>query len=162
MDSNQDLAHDVSSSSPASQSENRKGKNKLQNKLRNKQASRKFHGASAPDPSLSLSPNDEFASFTKLLESSTRVFALLGAGLSASSGLATFRGTDRFWRGMDPMDLSDAQAFYSDPVKVWWLFTHRMMLAQNAKPNAGHFALAKLAKMKKGFFAVNQNIDGKW
>jgi hypothetical protein len=124
-----------------------------------KQAKRRFRGVSMPDPSVGIA-FDEFTSFTNFLKSSKRVFALLGAGLSASSGLATFRGSDRFWRGKEPSTLSDAQAFYNDPVEVWWMFSYRMMKAQSAKPNAAHLALTKLAQTHEGFFAVNQNIDG--
>ncbi|KAK3307840.1 putative SIR2 family histone deacetylase [Chaetomium strumarium] len=127
--------------------------------LKAKQAKRKFRGTSAPDPSLGISL-DEFTSFTQHLQSSKRIFALLGAGLSVASGLATFRGSDRLWRGHEPQDLSDAQAFFDDPAKVWWFFSHRMMGAQKAEPNAAHYALARLACAKRGFFAVNQNIDG--
>lgn len=124
-----------------------------------KQAQRKFRGASAPDPSLGVSLED-FTEFTTHLKSSKRILALIGAGLSASSGIATFRGHDRLWRGEDQSDLSDAEVFSSDPLKVWWLFTDRMRKAQDAKPNAAHYALTKLAKRNPEFFAINQNIDG--
>ncbi|KAF2866439.1 DHS-like NAD/FAD-binding domain-containing protein [Massariosphaeria phaeospora] len=127
--------------------------------LKAKQQKRKFRGTSTPDPSLNVSLED-FTSFTQHLQASRRIFALLGAGLSVASGLATFRGSDRLWRGHEPQDLSDAQVFFEDPVKVWWFFSQRMMGAQEAEPNAAHFALAKLASAKEGFFAVNQNIDG--
>ncbi|KAF2798768.1 NAD-dependent deacetylase sirtuin-5 [Melanomma pulvis-pyrius CBS 109.77] len=127
--------------------------------LRAKQEKRKFKGASILDPSLDISL-DEFTSFTAHLKFSKRVFALLGAGLSVSSGMATFRGSDRHWRGHEPSDLSDIGAFATDPATVWWFFSHRMMKAQNATPNPGHLALAKLAESNSQFFAVNQNIDG--
>jgi NAD-dependent deacetylase sirtuin 5 len=127
--------------------------------LKAKQSKRKFRSTTLPSPLLSI-PLDDFASFTAHLRSSKRIFALVGAGLSVSSGLATFRGTDRLWRGIEPQNLSDIDVFWKDPVKVWWFFTNRMRNAQEATPNRGHVALAKLAKEKKGFFVVNQNIDG--
>ena len=127
--------------------------------LKAKQEKRKFKGTSAPHPDLGISL-DEFTSFTQYLKSSKRVFALIGAGLSVSSGMATYRGSDRHWRGLEPSTLSEIEAFLNSPAKVWWFFSHRMMKAQNATPNAGHFALAKLAQNNQNFFAVNQNVDG--
>jgi NAD-dependent SIR2 family protein deacetylase len=105
---------------------------------------------------------DEFTSFTQYLQSSKRILALIGAGLSVSSGLSTFRGEDRRWRGIEPQELSNVEALSDDPVKVWWFFSDRMKRAQEAKPNRGHIALSKLAKEKDGFFAINQNIDGEY
>lgn len=127
--------------------------------LKAKQSKRKFRSTTLPSPSLNI-PLDDFTSFTAHLQTSTRIFALIGAGLSASSGLVTFRGNDRHWRGIEPQNLSDIEAFWKDPVRVWWFFSDRMKRAQNARPNGAHIALAKLAREKEGFFAVNQNIDG--
>ena len=137
----------------------RKSPSKAAAALKEKQVKRKFRATSLPSPSLHILL-DDFTSFTTHLRASKRVFALIGAGLSASSGLATFRGNDRHWRGVEPQDLSDINAFWKDPITVWWFFSDRMIRAQDAKPNRGHIALAKLAKKKEGFFAVNQNIDG--
>jgi NAD-dependent deacetylase sirtuin 5 len=137
----------------------RKVTTKSSDALKAKQAKRKFRSTTLPSPALNI-PLDDFTSFTAALQSSQRIFALLGAGLSASSGLATFRGNHRYWRGIEPQDLSDIDAFSKDPVLVWWFFSDRMKRAQKATPNRGHSALAKLAKEKEGFFAVNQNIDG--
>jgi hypothetical protein len=128
--------------------------------LKAKQELRKFRGTDTPDPALGIDM-DEFTTFTQYLRSSQRILALIGAGLSVASGLVTFRGDDRRWRDMEPQDLSNIEALEADPVKVWWFFSDRMKRAQEAKPNHGHVALAKLAKEKEGFFAVNQNIDGR-
>ncbi|ORY17004.1 putative SIR2 family histone deacetylase [Clohesyomyces aquaticus] len=133
--------------------------NKKLSALKAKQARRKYHGTSAPDPSLSISL-DVFVSFTEFVKSSTRIFALIGAGVSVASGMPTFRGEDRLWRAHEPSDLADSDVFDKDPTKVWWFFSHRMMIAQNARPNKGHMTLARLAEGKEGFFAVNQNVDG--
>jgi NAD-dependent deacetylase sirtuin 5 len=137
----------------------KKPASKSSDALKAKQAKRKFRSTTLPSPILNISL-DDFTSFTATLRSSKRVFALVGAGLSASSGLATFRGNNTNWRGFEPQNLSDIDAFWKDPVLVWWFFSDRMRRAQDATPNRGHFALAKLAKKKNGFFAVNQNIDG--
>ena len=143
----------------ASKSKKSKPSDKKREALLAKQAARKFKGATAPDPALGVSL-EEFTAFTEYLKSSKRILALLGAGLSASSGVATFRGADRLWRGYEPSDLSDNEAFFKDPVLVWWIFTDRMAKSQRASPNAGHHALTKLAESNSEFFAINQNIDG--
>jgi hypothetical protein len=128
--------------------------------LKAKQEKRKFRSTTLPSPDLNI-PLDQFTDFTTCLKSSKRIFALIGAGLSASSGITTYRGDDRrLWRGVEPQRLSDIESFWKDPVLVWWLFSDRMRGAQEASPNRGHAALAKLAAVRKGFFAVNQNIDG--
>jgi NAD-dependent deacetylase sirtuin 5 len=170
MNSDQDVdctASGVDPSSPSVPSTDNKAKSTKKpasgssDALKAKQAKRKFRSTTLPSPALNI-PLDDFTSFTAALQSSKRIFALIGAGLSASSGLATFRGKNTSWRGFEPQSLSDIDAFWRDPILVWWFFSDRMKRAQGATPNRGHFALARLAKEKEGFFAVNQNIDGQW
>jgi NAD-dependent deacetylase sirtuin 5 len=154
------LASSTSNSPPVDKPKHsRRAWTKSSDVLKEKQAKRKFRSTTLPSSSLNI-PLDDFTSFTTALQSSKRIFALVGAGLSASSGLATFRGYDSHWRGVEPQNLSDIDAFWKDPVLVWWFFSDRMKRAQEAIPNRGHVALARLAKKKEGFFAVNQNIDG--
>lgn len=86
--------------------------------LKAKQEKRKLRTTTLPSPDLNI-PLDEFAEFTAHLKSSQRIFALIGAGLSASSGITTYRGNDaRLWRGMEPSTLSDIESFWKDPVLV--------------------------------------------
>ncbi|KAJ7096109.1 putative SIR2 family histone deacetylase [Mycena epipterygia] len=106
-----------------------------------------------------ISPED-YTSFTTHLQSSTRILALFGAGLSAASGIPTFRGAGGFWREYDCMTLATPSAFAKDPALVWQFYSYRRHCALNAKPNPAHFALAELAKKKPEFFAISQNIDG--
>ena len=96
---------------------------------------------------------------THLLES-PRILALLGAGLSAPSGIPTFRGVGGVWRTHDAFQLCTPQGFEADPELVWTFYAERRKAARAASPNAAHKALAALARAKKGFLAVGMNIDG--
>jgi len=107
----------------------------------------------APTPS---SNPDEFARF---LQTSNRVMVLCGAGLSASSGLPTFRGMGGHWRKYEVMELATFEAFKKNPVRVWQFYTYRRKEALNAKPNKAHYALAELAR-RKNCITVSQNVDG--
>lgn len=98
--------------------------------------------------------------FRKHLERSTRILALLGAGLSASSGLPTFRGAGGLWRTHDAVSLATPSAFRSDPALVWQFYSYRRHMAMNAKPNRAHLALAELSRKKPDFITLSQNVDG--
>ncbi|KAI9650620.1 hypothetical protein NHQ30_000639 [Ciborinia camelliae] len=110
-------------------------------------------------------PSNDIASFKKFLSSSTRVLALCGAGLGASSGLDTFRGPGGMWRNYRAQSLATLDAFTRDPGLVWLFYSYRRHKALAAEPNKGHFALAELARrMRKdgeeGFVCLTQNVDG--
>ena len=105
-------------------------------------------------------PPEDLASFTEHLQGSTRIMALLGAGLSAASGLPTFRGAGGMWRTYDAVSLATPQAFCSDPGLVWQFYSYRRHMALNAKPNRAHLALAELANRRAGFLTLSQNVDG--
>ena len=102
----------------------------------------------------------DLASFHEHLKKSTRVLALLGAGLSASSGLPTFRGAGGLWRTHDATSLATPEAFNADPSLVWQFYSYRRHAALQAQPNPAHYALAKLARKMPGFQALSQNVDG--
>jgi NAD-dependent SIR2 family protein deacetylase len=97
--------------------------------------------------------------FSAHLKASNRIVALLGAGLSAPSGIPVFRGPDSSWRGIPTRDLADLFCLNKDPVLFWHFYNHRRHIALRAKPNPGHYALAKLAELKD-CLAISQNIDG--
>lgn len=105
--------------------------------------------------------SSDIESFTTHLQSSKRILALLGAGLSASSGLPTFRGAGGLWRTHDAISLATPEAFSRDPALVWQFYSYRRHMALKASPNRAHFALAELAKKHPGFIALSQNVDGK-
>lgn len=93
-----------------------------------------------------------------------RVAALTGAGISAESGVPTFRGGGGAaiweWRGRPVSELSSAELLASDPVTVWEWFDHRRGLLRDLRPNAGHAALAGWEARFPDFLLATQNIDG--
>jgi len=92
---------------------------------------------------------------------SKRIVALVGAGLSVSSGLPTFRGSQGLWKNFNMIDLATPDAFYIDPGLVWQFYSWRRINALKAKPNKGHIALAKLSKLNNiEFITITQNVDG--
>ena len=110
------------------------------------------------NPSSSFSNMDSFKSY---LKSSDKILALCGAGLSAASGLPTFRGAGGLWRDHEAVDLATPEAFDEDPALVWQFYSYRRHMALQAKPNKAHYALAELAKKNKNFITLSQNVDGK-
>ncbi|KAF2158943.1 hypothetical protein M409DRAFT_30573 [Zasmidium cellare ATCC 36951] len=112
------------------------------------------------DNSMSWSTEDRKSSLGQCIASSQHILALLGAGLSASSGLQTFTGNGTLWRTYQTKSMATKSAFAWNPVLVWQFYEDRRQKAIAAPPNPGHFALAKLAESKEHFFAISQNIDG--
>lgn len=102
----------------------------------------------------------DLASFHDALKSSKRVLALCGAGLSASSGLPTFRGAGGLWRTHNSTSLATPVAFNANPGLVWQFYGYRRHMALQAQPNPAHYALAALAKVMPEFQCLSQNVDG--
>jgi len=90
---------------------------------------------------------------------SNPVLVITGSGLSADSGLQTFRGAGGLWRNYDPMALATPEAFARDPKLVWEWYQWRRDQAARATPNAAHVALAELAVRKQDCLIVTQNVD---
>jgi NAD-dependent deacetylase len=88
-----------------------------------------------------------------------RVLVITGAGVSAESGIPTFRGKDGYWRNLDPIKLATPEAFTRDPKLVWQWYRERRQRIRNAQPNAAHEAIAKLAQGADEFLLVTQNVD---
>src|SRR5262245_36488308 len=88
-----------------------------------------------------------------------RTLVITGAGVSAESGIPTFRGKDGYWRNLDPTKLATAEAFARDPQLVWKWYRERRQRIRNARPNAAHEAIARLAHDTKEFLLVTQNVD---
>jgi NAD-dependent deacetylase len=96
----------------------------------------------------------------RLLDNSTNVTVLTGAGISAESGIPTFRGETGLWRNFRSEDLATPEAFSKDPKLVWEWYEWRRKIVRNAKPNPGHYALAELENQILTFTLITQNIDG--
>jgi NAD-dependent deacetylase len=91
--------------------------------------------------------------------SANNVVALTGAGISAESGVPTFRGTDGLWSKLKPEEMANFDAFLRNPGLVSEWYKHRREVTRIAKPNAGHYALVDMEKMFPNFTLVTQNID---
>jgi NAD-dependent deacetylase len=85
---------------------------------------------------------------------------LTGAGVSAESGVPTFRGPGGLWREYRPEDLATPEAFARDPVLVWEWYAWRRALIAALAPNAAHFALAALEARTPEYLLATQNVDG--
>jgi NAD-dependent protein deacetylase/lipoamidase len=89
-----------------------------------------------------------------------RLFVLTGAGVSAESGLATFRGSGGLWNGYRVEQVATPEAWHADPELVWSFYSMRRRDALAAQPNAGHVALAKIEeKLGDRFYLCTQNVD---
>ncbi len=89
-----------------------------------------------------------------------RVTALTGAGISADSGVPTFRGRDGLWRRFKPEELATPEAFRRNPRLVWEWYRWRMEIIAKARPNPGHYALSELERLGLLECIVTQNVDG--
>lgn len=105
--------------------------------------------------------HSDIEAFHEVLRSSRRILALCGAGLSASSGLPTFRGDGGYWRNHDATKLATPEAFGMDPGLVWLFYGYRRHMSLVKKPNAAHRALAELANRNQDFLCLSQNVDSK-
>lgn len=105
-------------------------------------------------------PTDLSGQAKALLSSSGRVLVMTGAGISAESGVPTFRGPGGLWREYRPEDLATPEAFARDPRLVWEWYAWRREKVAACTPNAGHFALARWMLGRRGVTLVTQNVDG--
>jgi len=93
------------------------------------------------------------------LAKARNVMVITGAGVSAESGIPTFRDEKGLWREFNPLDYATREAFKRDPVKVWkWYDERRVNMAQ-ARPNPAHVALVAMARPGRRVFIVTQNVD---
>lgn len=96
----------------------------------------------------------------RAVEGDELIVALTGAGVSAESGVPTFRGQDGLWQGFRAEELATPEAFRRHPAKVWEWYHWRRRLVLGAVPNQAHKALAALEKAHRPFTLITQNVDG--
>ncbi len=94
------------------------------------------------------------------LRSSHSLTVLTGAGVSAESGVPTFRGKDGLWKRFSPQELATMDAFMRNPRLVWEWYEYRRRLIQDVQPNPAHYAIRDLEERTAEFLLVTQNIDG--
>lgn len=101
------------------------------------------------------------AELIRKLATAKSVAVLTGAGISAESGVPTFRDAQTgLWANFRPEDLATPRAFRRNPKLVWEWYAWRRKLVAKAQPNAGHLALAELEKRFAAFHLITQNVDG--
>jgi NAD-dependent deacetylase len=93
------------------------------------------------------------------LKNAASICVLTGAGVSAESGVPTFRGDGGLWKKFRPEELANFNAFVRNPELVWEWYAYRRKLIHEVKPNPAHYGLAALERHVKGFTLVTQNID---
>jgi len=98
-------------------------------------------------------------SMTPLLQAQ-RLLVLTGAGISAESGIPTFRGAGGLWRNHKAEDLATPEAFSRDPELVWEWYRWRRSICNHAEPNEAHRVIAALEGRVPGFLLATQNVDG--
>jgi len=94
------------------------------------------------------------------LRNCSSLLVLTGAGVSAESGIPTFRGTDGLWKKYRAEDLASPEAFQKNPQLVWEWYEYRRNLIEKATPNAAHRAITQLEELFPHFLLVTQNVDG--
>ena len=95
-----------------------------------------------------------------LLQAARRVVVVTGAGISAESGVPTFRGEGGVWGRFRAEDLATPEAFHRDPCQVWAWYDHRRLALAGCAPNPGHEAVARFLLGRPDVHLVTQNVDG--
>nr|XP_014280778.1 NAD-dependent protein deacylase-like isoform X1 [Halyomorpha halys] len=109
-------------------------------------------------------PIKDMSKFHQILQQANKVLVLSGAGISAESGIPTFRGSGGFWRTYRSQELATPGAFKKSPSLVWEFYHYRREVVLTKQPNKAHVAIAaaekKLAESGKKLTVVTQNVDG--
>jgi len=107
-----------------------------------------------------MTTDDALQEIRARLAEARAVTVLTGAGISADSGVPTFRGNDGLWRNFRAEDLATPEAFARDPQLVWEWYNWRRELIATKQPNAAHFAIASMEQRLDRFWLITQNVDG--
>ena len=98
-------------------------------------------------------------SLIDILAKANWVAVLTGAGVSAESGISTFRDPDGLWSKFNPMELASIDGFMSNPNRVWEWYQYRRNIIHSTKPNAGHKAISEMQNLFPDFHLITQNVD---
>jgi NAD-dependent deacetylase len=98
--------------------------------------------------------------FRNVLKAAKSVAVLTGAGISAESGVPTFRGEEGLWKKFRAEELATVNAFMNNPELVWEWYMFRRKIINSVAPNPGHYALAEMEKLFDDFTLITQNVDG--
>jgi len=98
-------------------------------------------------------------SLIEKLKSARSLVFFTGAGISAESGIPTFRGKDGIWNKLKPEELANFDAFMKNPDMVWEWYNHRKMIIHNSQPNKGHLTIADMQNHFDDVTVITQNID---
>lgn len=107
-----------------------------------------------------MPPTTSLLDVKSRLASARSVTILTGAGISADSGVPTFRGADGLWRNFRAEDLATPEAFERDPRLVWEWYNWRRELLATKRPNPAHYAVAQMEARYPRFWLITQNVDG--
>ncbi len=122
---------------------------------------RLYGDAAAPERlDSAMAPNSDLGRVRHHLATARNIVVLTGAGISADSGVPTFRGTDGLWHNYRAEDLATPEAFERNPQLVWEWYNWRRELIATKQPNAAHSALAGLERRAPAFWLITQNVDG--
>ncbi len=98
--------------------------------------------------------------FLEFVDNSDKISVITGAGISAESGVPTFRGEDGLWNNYRAEELATLSAFNNNPKLVWEWYNWRRGLISKCLPNPAHYYLADLEKNRKDYLLITQNVDG--
>jgi NAD-dependent deacetylase len=104
--------------------------------------------------------DDPIRLIAERIRAASKITVLTGAGISAASGVPTFRGKEGLWRSYSPQELATPDAFQHDPRLVWEWYDWRRGLIAKCRPNAAHHILALWSKRYPDFTLITQNVDG--
>jgi len=107
-----------------------------------------------------MAPGSALGQLREKLASANSITVLTGAGISADSGVPTFRGRDGLWKSFRPEELATPEAFERDPRLVWEWYNWRREVLATKQPNDAHKALVELERRCPNFWLITQNVDG--
>jgi len=107
-----------------------------------------------------MQTENSISQLARRIRQASCITVLTGAGISAASGVPTFRGEEGLWRSYSPQELATPEAFEKDPKLVWEWYDWRRGLIAGCRPNPAHTVLAAWGKRYSSFTLITQNVDG--